>query len=429
MRKGSLEITDRRNTNKNNEEVVRNEITKKNIVFMFLWLIIAAFVFYEVYNLMLYTIGKKEKSELFLYTKLLDVFENGVSIGTVSEDYTLKFAGLGDIYFTANTISGATTASGYDFVTGTEKVQEKLKEFDIVTSSLKTPIAGKTLGYSYLNTYNAPDSVTKMLKAFNITCVATATSHAVDKNIIGINNTIDTLSQEDIKVVGISKDKRNSPVIMQKNNISIGILSYTTESNVKLSAKNKYALNIFDEDDLKEDMKYLKDNDVDFVVVYLNVPNENASMVNTDQKQITEKLFENGVDVVLGSGCMVIQEDLEEIGDNNKKIYTIYSLGDVCGSFKTDDNTLSVIANIEFKKQVIKDSAGNVKKTNLSFNVNKPIALWTVVNTNYSTNLYILNDEIENYNKGKSKLSSKEYLLMKEAQNKVEKLYGNNEGD
>ena len=190
-----------------------------------------------------------------------------------------------------------------------------------------------------------------------------------------------------------------------------------------MSNKNSYLLNVFDEEELKQDIEYLKNNQVDFIVAYLNVPNEDITMVNSTQKKTTEKLFEAGVDVVLGTGSMVVQESIEEQTADNKHIYSIYSLGDFCGCYVTDENTLSVIANIDFKKTIVKDKEGNIKNTKTSMDVKKPTAIWTVIDNTYSKTLYFLDDEIKNYDAGSSTLSSKEYNKMKEANKRLSTLF------
>lgn len=420
MRKGSLESEASKGKKR------AKKVTRKNIIIMLIWLAITIFVVYQLIQLIMYTLGKRDKDKMWLYNtvnNIVGVVASNKSPSDITEEYTVKFAGLGDIYFTTNMIKGAKNDTTYDFTEGTEEISDKLKEYDLVVASLKTPIANSKLGYSTKTVYNAPQSVTELLKALNISALATATNHSLDKNEIGVEDTIANLEEAQIKQVGINAESRKAPIILNKNNINIGFLSYATSSKVKMSNKNSYLLNVFDEEELKQDIEYLKDNQVDFIVAYLHVPNEDVTMVNSTQKQNTEKLFEAGVDVVLGTGSMVVQESVEDQTSDNKKIYTIYSLGDFCGSYVTDENCLSVIANIDFSKTIIKDKDGNVKSTNTSMNINKPTAIWTVVDNTYSKTLYFLDDEIKKYDAGNSTLSSKEYKKMKEANERISTLF------
>ena len=420
MRKGSIE------TEEDKTKIKKNKVTKKNIIVMVIWIIISIFVIYQLFQLVMYTLGKRDKETMWLYNGVnafIEMIIGEKSPTDVTEEYTLKFAGLGDIYFTTNMIRGARSGSTYDFTQGTATIADNLKEYDLVVASLKTPIADSSLGYSTKTVYNAPKEVVELLKNLNISAVATATNHALDKNEKGVEDTIANLESAGIKQTGINLDYRKEPIILEKNNIKIGFISYATSSNVKMSSSNTYLLNVFDEEELQEDVEYLKNNSVDFIVAYLNVPNEDIIMVNSTQKKTTEKLFEAGIDVVLGSGSMVVQESIEEQTADSKHIYSIYSLGDFCGSYVTDENTLSVIANIDFKKTIIKDKDGNVKNSSISMNVKKPTAIWTVVDNTYSKELYLLEDELNNYDKGSSSLSSKEYSKMKDAKDRLDTLF------
>lgn len=420
MRKGSLE----KDIKKVGKSVKKD--TKKSLIVMLIWLLITIFVIYELFQLIMYTIGKRDKEDMWLYNTVNSIVGRVTSDSLpsdITEEYKLKFAGLGDIYYTPNILKGSKTSSGYNLKEGIENIANKLKEYDLVVASLKTPIASSKLGYSTKSVYNAPKDIIDVLKELNVLAVATATSHILDKNEVGIEDTIYNLEESQINQVGISSKSRNNPIILNKNNINIGLLSYTTSSKVKMSSKNSYLLNVFNEDELKADIEYLKNNNVDFIISYLHVPNEDITMVNSTQKQNTEKLFEAGVDVVLGTGSMVVQESVEDQTSDNKKIYTIYSLGDLCGSYVTNENCLSVIANIDFSKTVIKDKDGNVKSTKTDMNINKPTAIWTVIDNKYSKKLYFLDEEIKKYETGNSTLSSKEYNKMKEVSKRISTLF------
>lgn len=408
-----------------NEEVKVNKITSKNIIFMLVWILFFIYVIYQVYILLMYTLGKKERNGLWLYN-----FSNNLIATFIKkddskiEDYNLTFACIGDIYFTDSRLKSIKDVNGYDFTYGIDKVCDKLKDYDIVVASLNTPIINSNLGYSKGKIYGAPQKITEMIKLLNISAVATATSHAFDKGKKGISQTIETLENEQINQVGISSNNvRRNPIILNKNNISIGFLSYTTESNVAISKDNKYTVNVFNEDDLTIDINYLKSQNVDFIVSYINVPSENSTIVSYEQKLITEKLFSSGVDVVLGSGNSIVQEDIKEEIEEGKYIYGIYSLGDFYGNFESEDNLVNVIANIEFKKSIIKDRDGNIENIEKYMIVNEPIKIWNSINSSNLSTMYLLEEEIEKYKSGESEITLKDYNSIKKIQEKLVNLF------
>lgn len=214
MRKGNIENDSYQDNKKGKSKV--NKVTTKNKIWMFIWLCLAIFIIYQIFNLIMYTLGKRDKEKMWLYNtvnSVVQVFSSGKSPSDTTEEYSVKFAGLGDIYFTANTIRGAKSGTSYDFTEGISAISEELKKYDLVVASLKTPIAGANQGYSTKTSFNAPNSVVDLLKELNVSAVATATNHALDKNEIGVNNTIENLKEAQIEQVGINSESRKQPIM------------------------------------------------------------------------------------------------------------------------------------------------------------------------------------------------------------------------
>lgn len=419
------------NLNGENKETIKNKRAKsttKQKIWLVIWIIIFLFICYEVLKLVNYTLGKEDKENMWLYNSVDSVVQKVIKKkkGSV-EEKTLTWAALGDIYLTQNTLKGAKIADGYDFATGTEQIKDLLSKYDLVTASLSTPVAGKQLGYSTAKEYNAPDELLTFLKELNVSVLATATSNAMDKNITGINNTIEGIKNAQIEQTGLGSAERSKPIIFTKNDISVGILSYATKSSVKIAKGNENYLNLLEDDNIAEDIKYLKENNVDFIVSYINVPNTDSEIIISEQKESVEKLIQAGVDIILCTGINGVQEDYEEevsLEDGSKNhVYAVYAMGEFMGSYATDASQASIITNIEFTKTITKDKDGQVIKTKNDMKIKSPTILWTSVDKNYSTNIYIAKDEIEKYNNSNSKLTVKEYSIMKEYYDNILKMF------
>lgn len=346
MRKGSIDLNHinkeaktKRNNEKNNSGNKRNNYginyetddenpnekgKIKRIITIIVLLIILVFIYFQIFQIFQYTFGKIDKEKLWLYNSLgsiINIFKDKTP-NTTTEDFSLKFAALGDVYGTANIISGAKTTSGYDFSVGMDKAKEVLSKYDVVSASLETPVADKTLGYTSKTLYNTPVEILDMLKNLNVSVLATATKHSMDKGEKGITQTITNIESKEIQQVGISSETRKDPIVVTKNGINIGVLSYATSSSVKIPSSKDYLLNILDEEVLKKDVEFLKNKKVDFIVSYLNIPNEDSIMTDSLQKSNVETLFENGVDVVLGGGSMVVQEGTDDQVEFNRRTKT-----------------------------------------------------------------------------------------------------------
>lgn len=406
----------------------RDKSTKSQIVFMIIWMLIFILLLLEVGKLVGYTLGKYDRENMWLYNSvdilIQKVYPKIASFET--EESKVTFATLGNIYLTPNMIKGAKVSNGYNFTTGLENVQSKLKEYDFVVANLSTPIAGKEVGYSTTKIYNTPDEIITTLQDLNISAVATATYHAFDKEEKGIEATIEKLEEAGIKQTGISNKTRTEPIVLTKDNISIGILSYATKSNIKLSLDSE-KLNVFSEESVLEDVAYLKEKNVDVILAYLDTYGEATTMTDSKHKQNVDILMDNGVNIVLGGGIAVVQDNYEdeiELEDNTKShVYAIYSLGDFMGGYTSEYAQATIIPSFEITKSVTKNKKEEVKQVLVDFKANAPILVWTSIDKNYSKTMYLMENEISNFNNDNSNLTAKEYNTMKDEYTRILNMY------
>ena len=401
----------------------------RKIIVIFIWLILMILVYFQVYQMVQYTFGNGEKEKLVVYNQtciLLNKVLNTTS-KTTTEEYSLKFAGLGDVYGGANTITGAKGTNGYEFSINSDEIKETLNSYDLVVASLNTPVAEKSLLYTSKEIYNTPKEILDMLKNLNVSVLATATSHAMDKKEKGLLQTITNIEEVKIEQTGINKEEGRKPVIITKNEIKIGILSYAINSNIKIEKTKSYLVNILNEENLKADIEKLKSENVDFIVTYLNTPNENNTILDSKQVESVEMLFENGVNVVLGTGSKVVQESLKdqiEIDSKKNQIYAVYSLGDFFGGCVNSENQVSMISNIDFSKKIIKNKEGEIVDTVKEFKVNNPTLLLTKVDKKYKRTVYNLDKLLKAYNEGDtSVLTTKEYASFNEIRTRILESY------
>jgi poly-gamma-glutamate synthesis protein (capsule biosynthesis protein) len=411
-------------TEKFDQVNVTKKSKKKDIIKFFVWMVICIFVYYQVYVLVQYTLGKKNKENMWLYNGVNKIITKiAPKAKETTGEYTIKLAALGDIYTSSNILKGAKSGNVYDFSKSFVQTKDVLSKYDVVLASLNTPIGGSSLGYSTKTLYNAPNSLLDMLKSIGVSVVATAGNHLMDKGENAIKATIDELKTSEINQVGLSSsDNRTKPYIVDKNNIKIAVLSYMTTSKVKIANGKEYLINTLTEKNIKDDMEYVNSQNVDYVICYLNIPNEDSTRVNSQQKTDVEMLFNNGVNVVLGTGSKIVQErveDLYELSTETKNhVYVIYSLGDFMGDMDTDSRKVSMAADITFSKSITKDKKGKVidEKTKKNMLVNKPLSFYTKVDSNYKITNYPIDITIDAYNQDKIQLDAKDYNAMKSAQ-------------
>lgn len=405
------------NENNKNEE---NKKSNKRVIRLIIWLVIFAFICYQVYLMVAYTIGinNVNKDRMWLYNGLNSVMAlfNDTAKETTSE-YELSIAALGDVYASPGAITAAKSGTTYNFSDGTNNVKGIVSKYDFVIASLNSPIGNTTMGYTAKTTYSTPKEMLQALKDIGVTTLATATHHMYDKTDKGVQNTIASIKEVGLEQTGINETSESSkPLVISKNEIKLGVLSYLTKSNVKIPATKDYLINILDEARLKKDVEYLKSQNVDYILAYVATPNEDDTLISSEQKSTIEMLFNNGVNIVFGSGTVFVQDKVEDLLDTNdttkSHVYSMYSLGDFYGIASSTKNQMSAIANVKFTKTIVKDKKGNViaEKTKSNMFVGDPILLYSYIKAGKRT-IWDLSEFIKAYGSDKSKfeITSKVY--------------------
>ena len=157
-----------------------------------------------------------------------------------------------------------------------------------------------------------------------------------------------------------------------------------------------------------------KENDADLIVFSLHFGQEYQRKFSRNQEDMVNFLFENGVDIVLGSHPHVIQpmelKEVEMVNGEKKNCFVIYSQGNFISNQRKryTDSGLITIINIE------KDfNSGDTKIVDINF-----IPTW--VDKSYHNgklNYRILSVEkaIEDYEQGLDELiSGNDYRRLKE---------------
>ena len=123
----------------------------------------------------------------------------------------------------------------------------------------------------------------------------------------------------------------------------------------------EYSVNNFSQD-VESDIKKLKDKS-DIVIVYPHWGNEYQLVPNERQIYLKEKLQEYGADIILGSHPHVLQKyEVEE--KNNKKYFTIYSMGNALSNQRVENLKKSGVDTGAIVKLII-EKDNNTKDTNL----------------------------------------------------------------
>ena len=332
------------------------------------------------------------------------------------EDIKVSMSVIGDIMCHNSQYNDANRNGEYDFSYVFEDVKEYIESADIAIGNLETTFAGKDRGYASYPTFNTPENLARDLKEFGIDVVSTANNHSLDTGYKGIESTIDYLNEVGILHTGTFKsvEDQENIVIKEVNGLKLAFLAYTYGTNgIPVPNGREYCINLIDKDLIKSHLDKAKSLNPDVICVNMHWGVEYQNSPNTEQEDLANFLFENGVDLILGSHPHVLQrmetKDILLPNGENKNGFVIYSLGNFMSGQTKANTRNSIILTLD----IIKDgTTGKLKFENINY-----IPIYTYTYPNFKNYKVLdIRKAIENYENGEDGRVSKQYydLLVKE---------------
>lgn len=361
-----------RNTRKKRIVIKDSEKFKKS-VFILLLIIILCILIYNsktIINLIKnnsnnVSIPVSEKDSTTLDTQNINTKKE-------QKDITFNMSVIGDImcHNTQYTDAYNSNTDTYDFSYVFKDIKAKIKTADIAVGNLETTFAGKSVGYSSYPTFNTPESLADNLKDLGLDVLTTANNHSLDKGYKGIESTIDYLDKADISHTGTFKSEEDQNKILIKNvkDAKIAFLSYTYGTNgIKVPTGKDYCINLIDKELIKKQLELAKAENPDIICVSMHWGIEYQTKQNKEQEALADFLFENGVDIILGSHPHVLQPmekrtvTLED--GSTKDGFVIYSLGNFMSGQVKENTKNSIILDLKITKKA-KDGKISIDSVN-----------------------------------------------------------------
>ena len=328
---------------------------------------------------------------------------------------TIHITAIGDIMCHLTNIKNAYNSSS--------------KNYDFSIGNLETTFAGESRGYTGYPTFNTPEILGKNLKDIGVDVLTTANNHCMDKGYSGIVSTLNFLDEYKLAHTGTarSSEEQNTILTQDVNGIKIAFLSFTYGTNgITIPSDKKYSVNLIDKDFIKKQINAAKEKEVDLICVSMHWGTEYKLKPVSSQKDLADFLFENGVDIILGSHPHVL-EPMEKrtitLEDGSTKDgFVIYSLGNFVSGQIYANTKSTVILDI----QVTKDGDGKITIDKVNYT---PVYLYDSGANSKSRTRYTLMDvekSISDYENNKDNSISKSlYNTLKDELASIKKNVGN----
>lgn len=234
-------------------------------------------------------------------------------------------------------------AREYNFLPSFEYISPYLNKADISVANLETTLGpGAPSGYPY---FNSPDELAVDLKKAGFDLLCTANNHSLDTGEEGLYRTLDVVEEEGLKPFGTarSQEERDTPLIVDVNNIEVAFLAYTDSTNaIPIPEGREYMVNYIDvnseeglsrgKEMISSDIEAAREEGAEIVAVYMHWGDEyQIPGPNNLQERLAKKVAHSGGDIIFGSHPHVIQPmeflEVEKEDGSTHETLVVYSMG------------------------------------------------------------------------------------------------------
>ena len=246
-----------------------------------------------------------------------------------------------------------------DYESAYSEIRSLIKEADIAFINQETLLAGEDFGFSGYPLFNSPQNLGRAIAGVGFNVVNHATNHIMDKGEKAVLATMDFWdSIPQVKILGIhrSEEQRTLPVLVTKNNITVGFLSYTYGTNgIPIPPGKPYLVSLINTEIMAREINALRPL-CDFLVVSMHWGEEYRHDYNKNQEKLAAFLAEHRVDLVIGHHPHVIQPIEYIPRPDGGSMLCFYSLGNFLSAQTQSPTLLGAMAFIRIKK----DNEGNL---------------------------------------------------------------------
>ena len=341
-------------------------------------------------------------------------------------DTTFTLTAIGDVMcHNTQYIDAYDSDTGtYDFSYVFDNISSYTKTADICIGNLETSFAGEDRGYSNYPTFNSPDSLADSLKSIGVDVLSTAGNHALDMGFSGLSRTIDVLDKADISHLGTYKTQEDQDKVLIKyvKGVKIAFIDYTYGTNgISVPSDKKFCINLIDKDLIKKHIETAKNQSADMIVACMHWGTEYQTKQNSEQEELADFLFQNGVNVIIGNHPHVIQPmekrtvTLED--GSTRDGFVVYALG----NFICDQNAVNTRDSIILNLKITKHTDGSITIDNYDY---VPIYMYKDTSVSkHKMKILDINKTIYNYeNNLDDSITEKIYNLMKTELGRITKI-------
>ena len=264
--------------------------------------------------------------------------------------YSVTLLATGDNLFNAFILDDF-RATQYDFTPVYSEISGLIQAADLAFINQETVMAGEQFGLSGYPRFNTPQTLAKVLARTGFTVVNHANNHVLDMGEKGLLATLDAWDAiPEIYYLGVHRSKEKKQIIITKNNISFGFLSYTYGTNgIPLPKDKPWLVSLADRETMAVEIDALRPL-CDFLIVSMHWGDEYAKEPSAAQKSLAEFLAQHQVDLIIGHHPHVLQRFDVLPRPGKKNTLCFYSLGNFVSNQERKETSLGGLLYAQFEK-------------------------------------------------------------------------------
>ncbi len=247
----------------------------------------------------------------------------------------IELVAIGDLLMHLPVVNSTYDAATgrYEFDNLFDEVRPLLTGADYAVANLETCLAGKAKGYQGYPLFNTPDDFAPAIANLGIDLVTTANNHSMDMGFDGLVATLDCLDRNGLAHIGTYRTikEREKPFVAEVKGVRLGFVNFTATTNgLPLPPERPFCVGLLNDEQVTRDLAELRRKNPDLIIACVHFGTEYQRYADTFQEKWVHKLFELGVDAVIGCHPHVVQPMIwrnVELSSTKKRCFAAYSLG------------------------------------------------------------------------------------------------------
>lgn len=212
----------------------------------------------------------------------------------------------------------AGASHGLNFRPLLKAAQPYVSGADLAFCNMETPLAPPGGPYSGYPVFAVPQEIVPALKDTGFDGCTTASNHAMDQGMAGVERMLATMDAAGLKHAGTARTAAEaaSPTTFDVHGVTVALLCYGYGLNGFALPKDKpWAVNLIDVPKMLADAKAARAAGAQIVVVAVHAGDEYVAAPSTQQRSVAKALADgDDVDLIYGHHGHVLQP-IDKIGD------------------------------------------------------------------------------------------------------------------